>query len=94
MMHHWMFNCGEVTRLVSESLDRKLPFYQRMGIRAHLLMCKFCSRYRKQLLLIQEVLTRCNASDCPKDIFEPLSEDARERMKCVLTHPERDDPTP
>lgn len=85
-MHHWMFNCHEVTRLVSESLDRKLPLYQRMGIRMHLLMCKFCSQYRKQLLLMKEILTRYNESDRPKDIFEPLSEEARKRMKHLLSH--------
>ncbi len=55
-MHHWMGNCKKVTRMVSESLDRKLPLHQRMGIRIHLLMCKFCSRYRKQLLILREAM--------------------------------------
>lgn len=86
MMHHWMFNCGEVTRLVSESLDRKLPLHQRMGIRIHLFMCKFCSRYRKQLLLMKEVFTCCKESDCSEDIYEPLPEEAKERMKHLLNH--------
>jgi len=81
-----MFNCSEVTRLVSESMDRKLPFYQRVGIRLHLSMCRFCSRYRKQLLFMKEALTRCNESDCPEDVYGPLSEEARERMKQALTH--------
>ncbi len=79
--------------MVSESLERKPPFYQRMGIRIHLFMCKFCSRYRKQLLLIKEVLTRYNESDFPKDVFEPLPEKAREKMKHVLNHPEEEDST-
>ena len=55
-MRHLMYDCKEVTRMVSESLDRKLPFHQRMGIRVHLFMCKFCSRYRKQLLILREVM--------------------------------------
>ena len=55
-MHHWMGNCKKVTQMVSESLDRKLPLHQRMGIRIHLLMCKFCSRYRKQLLILREAM--------------------------------------
>jgi len=42
--------------MVSESLDRELPLHQRMGIRIHLLMCKFCSRYRRQLLILREVI--------------------------------------
>ena len=55
-MHHWMGNCKKVTQMVSESLDRKLPLHQRMGIRVHLFMCKFCSRYRKQLMILREVM--------------------------------------
>ena len=55
-MRHLMYNCKEVTRMVSESLDRKLPLHQRMGIRVHLFMCKFCSRYRRQLLILREAM--------------------------------------
>ena len=42
--------------MVSESLDRELPLHQRMGIRIHLLMCKFCSRFRRQVLILREVI--------------------------------------
>ncbi len=85
-MHHWMFNCGETTHMVSEYLDRKLPLYKRMGIRIHLFMCRFCSQYRKQLLLMHQVLERYSESDRTIDIFEPLSNEDRERMKHLLDH--------
>ncbi|MBW1754169.1 MAG: zf-HC2 domain-containing protein [Deltaproteobacteria bacterium] len=80
-MNHWMFNCKAVTRMVSESLDRKLSFYQRMGIRMHLLMCKLCSRYRRQLLLLRETIRRQTASseDIESEIVLPPG--ARERIK-------------
>jgi hypothetical protein len=55
-MYHWMFNCREVTKIVSNSLDRDLPLHQRMGVRFHLMMCKFCSRYRKQLLILRKAI--------------------------------------
>jgi len=55
-MSHWMFNCREVTRLMSDGLDRKVPFHRRMGIRFHLLMCRFCARYLKQLKTIRELM--------------------------------------
>jgi transposase len=79
-----MSNCHEGTHLVAQSLDRKLPLYQRMGVRFHLFMCKFCSRYRKQMLLTHQVLERYNESDRAKDIFELLSGKAKERMKQAL----------
>ena len=80
-MNHWMFNCQAVTRMVSESLDRKLPFYQRMGIRMHLLMCKLCSRYRRQLLLLRETIRLEAASSEDIESAIVLPPGARERIK-------------
>ncbi|MBW2538960.1 MAG: zf-HC2 domain-containing protein [Deltaproteobacteria bacterium] len=50
-----MLTCKEATRLVSESLDHKLPLRQQMAVWIHLLMCKFCARYRKQLLMLRDL---------------------------------------
>lgn len=83
-MHHWMFNCKEVTRMVSESLDRSVPLFQRMGIRIHLMMCKFCTRYRKQLLILREAIRLKSIHD--EEIETPISlpSEARERIKRLL----------
>ncbi len=80
-MNHWMFNCKEVTRMVSESLDRELPFYQRIGIRMHLLMCKLCSRYRRQLLLLRETIRLQAASSEDTESAIVLPPGTRERIK-------------
>ncbi len=80
-MDHWMFNCKAVTRMISESLDRKLPFYQRMGITMHLLMCKLCSRYRRQLLLLRETIRLQAASSEDTESAVVLPPGARERIK-------------
>lgn len=55
-MNHWVFNCKKVNQLVSNSMDERLPFFKRMGIRFHLKMCKVCSRYLTQIKIIQELL--------------------------------------
>jgi len=80
-MNHWMFNCKAVTRMVSGSMDRKLPFYQRMGIRMHLLMCKLCSRYRRQLLFLRETIRLQAASSEEIESAIVLPPGARERIK-------------
>ena len=83
-MHHWMFNCKEVSRMVSESMDRKLPVLQRTGIRIHLLMCKFCSRYRRQLLSLRETI-RLHTDQLERDYpHTMLSPEARDRIKLSL----------
>lgn len=83
-MNHWMFNCKEVTQIVSESLDRKLPLYQRMGIRFHLSMCRFCWRFRKQLLILRKAVRF--QDKYVEDAKHPLTLNAktRERIKRSL----------
>jgi hypothetical protein len=83
-MDHWMFNCKEVTRMVSESLDRALPFYQRMGIRIHLMMCKLCTRYRKQLLILREAIHLKSKHDEEIELPISLPSGAKERIKRLL----------
>ncbi len=56
-----MLTCKEVTHLVSESLDRELPFPKRFGVRVHLAMCKFCRRYRRQILFLRRASRACEA---------------------------------
>jgi hypothetical protein len=80
-MRHWMYNCKEVTRIVSESLDHTLPLHQRMGLHFHLFMCKLCSRYRKQLLILREAMRlqeRYVEDTKPSLTLHP---EARERIK-------------
>ena len=53
-----MMSCKEVSRLVSESLDRKLSIWQRMQVRMHLMMCGMCTRFRKQTLFLHAAAKR------------------------------------
>jgi len=83
-MSHLMFNCKEATRLVSESLDRKLPFHQRIGIRVHLFMCKFCSRYEKQLMFLRKASRIQTMHDEDTESYMSLPPEARKCIKNFL----------
>ena len=83
-MSHWMFNCKEVSKLVSESMDRKFPLHRRILMTAHLIMCRYCNRFKKQLLILR------NAVGC-EDIHEEdlglspfLSKETHERIKQAM----------
>ncbi len=81
-----MLSCKDVTQLISESMDHSLPLGKRIGVRIHLLMCRFCERYERQLLLIRETVRRLAAvEETPEGLFlGHLSEDARERIRQSL----------
>jgi hypothetical protein len=51
-----MLNCREASRLASESLDHRLPMRSLLAMRIHLLICRFCRRYLRQIRLIREML--------------------------------------
>ncbi len=84
-----MLSCRDITQLISESMDTSLPIGKRIGVRVHLLMCKFCARYERQLLLFRETL-RLLVAEGGKDegpAEETLSVEARERIKKSLRSP-------
>ena len=83
-MSHWMFNCRDISKKVSDSMDRTLPVHERMMIAFHLMMCRFCRRFKKQLLTLRKALQfEEQAGHDPYDsVSLPL--EARERIKQAM----------
>jgi hypothetical protein len=65
-------------------MDRKLPFHHRMFLTMHMLMCRYCFRFRRQLLLLRELSRFDKIVDISTDYPAGLSLDARERIKASL----------
>jgi hypothetical protein len=76
MIKHWIFNCKDVSYLISRSMDKKLPLKTRFGIKIHLMMCKLCRRYEKQLLTLQAAFK--------EEVIIPLPKSIREKIKAAL----------
>ena len=79
-------SCREMTRLLSEGMDRPLPLGIRIKMRLHFLICKWCERYKNQLVFLRQALRR------DPDRFEgevaasskSLSQEAKDRLKQVI----------
>jgi len=83
-MGHWIFDCSEISRLVSDSMDRTLPFRQRIGIRIHLLMCRHCTRYRKQLLFLRKAIRFPSTTAADEKPSANLSDESCNRIKRAI----------
>ena len=83
-MAHWMFNCKEVSLKVSESLDHKLPMFQRLMIRMHQMMCRYCARFHRQMLLIRSMARYTQPFETTSENPVTLPHDARARLKQTL----------
>jgi len=69
-MKMWIFNCKEVSQLVSQSMDRELSFTKRMGVRFHLMMCRYCARFGQQLKRIRELIRSQEEDNIPPLIMD------------------------
>lgn len=73
-------SCRQVTRLQSAALDGKLSCSQRLGLRIHLCLCKWCRRYGSQI----EFLRTASQHEAKLDEglqVRTLTPEARERIK-------------
>ena len=53
-----MLTCKEITRLLSESQDRKLSVAEKLKLEMHLAMCRGCKAYKGQLAFLREACRR------------------------------------
>jgi hypothetical protein len=76
-------SCREAARLQSMALDSALTLRQRLGLRIHLLLCKWCRSYGKQIRFLRDAAHRH-----PDEMMEAapatLSDEARARIKKTL----------
>ncbi len=79
-------SCKQAARLVSMSFERKLTLRESLSMRIHLMMCKTCTFYGRQIKALRSIFTRheevlCNT--CASD-DEKLTADAKDRIQKSL----------
>lgn len=79
-------SCEQVTRLVSDSMEEGLPLKSKLRVAIHLLMCKWCRRFKQQLQLIRTLIRDRQARTNSIHPLSPasLSATARERIERAL----------
>ncbi len=81
-----MLRCREISELVSESMERELPFSLRVRVWMHLAMCRMCFRFASQVRFLRRAVHEhpdrlAPPSDSPDAV---LPEQARIRIKAAL----------
>jgi hypothetical protein len=72
--------CRDAARLQSEALDKKLSLAQRLGLALHLMICKWCRRYGKQIRFLRGA-AHDHSENLAEAVPQKLSAEARERIK-------------
>jgi predicted anti-sigma-YlaC factor YlaD len=73
-------SCDEVSRLTSKAMDEKLSLREKIGVRFHLMMCKWCRNFHKQMHLLREVIHK-GSNNPPESKKSSLSPEAHQRME-------------
>ena len=78
--------CQEMSKLLSDALDQRLPWHIRARMFVHLRMCVLCEQYRDQLALLRRLLRRTyDSHSTGGPAPQPgLSDEAKERIRRAL----------
>jgi predicted anti-sigma-YlaC factor YlaD len=74
-----MLTCKQTSELISQSLDKPQTWKTRFDLKLHLMMCKACQQYAKQMHTIKSNIFKLRES-IQSDESITLSEEAKKRM--------------
>jgi len=67
-----MLTCRELTELVTDYLEDRLSFMDRLRFRMHVGMCRHCRAYLDQMKQTIRALVHLPAEEIPSDIRDEL----------------------
>ncbi len=85
-----MLDCQHASHLISQSMEVRLTWRQRFGLRLHLMMCDACTQFSRQMLLLRSALRQLG-SRTENDETLRLSQEARERIARAVSQHGSDD---
>lgn len=74
-----MLTCKQASELISQSLDQRLSWYNRLKLRLHLSICDACTQFSRQLGRLR-VAMRNLASHIERDSTIRLPAEAKNRI--------------
>jgi hypothetical protein len=85
LLNRLMLKCGDVSKLITYSMDEPLTIRQRLHVRWHLFICPYCRRFQKQVFWLRSVLRQKSETLIEKETTDVrLSNDAKKRLKKAL----------
>lgn len=76
------FSCRKITKLISDSQDRELPWQSWLVMKLHLFVCKFCSRFFKQIQFFNELMNEKKIEYLHQS--QQMSQESRQRIHDLI----------
>lgn len=87
-------HCDAATELVSQELDEPLGLADRLALRSHILICRSCRRFQRQVRRIHQAARTLERARAAAVAEEMLSPEARRRIVQALREGAPDDGAP
>ncbi|MBI4389723.1 MAG: zf-HC2 domain-containing protein [Nitrospinae bacterium] len=76
--------CKDTTPLISQMMDRALPWSDRFRVRIHLAICQVCRYYRVQLETLRGLGRRIGREDADALDNAVLSPERKEKIRSLV----------
>ena len=73
-------NCQEAGALIEQEQFEQLPLRKRVGLRFHLLICKCCSGYKKDVTRMNSIIKSAEASHSKSTLSEKEKADIKSAL--------------
>jgi len=80
-----MITCKEATFLISKEQQDKLSFAEKMQLKFHLLMCKYCRRFADQMNFMTKAIRKMKERVDEKGVDITMSEEQKQRLSKKLS---------
>lgn len=82
-----MLTCKQASQFISQSLDRPLTLRERLALKLHLFICKYCKRFSQQLVSMRvalEAMTKMaendNSIEMPEESKKRIAENVKKHL--------------
>jgi len=65
-------------------MDAPLPFHERLAVGIHLMMCRYCARFRTQLHQLRKMSCHTDEETAGTEPATGLSRECKDRIKAAL----------
>lgn len=76
-----MHSCQQITELVTEYLEGSMPWRERVKFKLHVMMCKHCRVYLKQVEATVAAVGHVPELELPSEVEQTLRRAFRERLR-------------
>lgn len=84
LIHILVMSCKQATLLIEQQNAGEIPFVQKIRLRVHLTICKWCSAYNRKVHAMESMMKNIFTQDAPEKFSKSELELFKDKLKDKL----------